>query len=203
MCLHCDTLLRHVPLLQRNSAQEVELVALVADEIRSAHKFRPSTRKPPAVTMSEALRALESSAYFFYADQNQSNYNVIVANIAAFWNARAKANDARKSNILNPAGKPEPAHGPAHFTVPPDCFIHGKQNNDPARIVAHIDHARHAITRNNESAERQFAQAARLAKEGSVDAARLAREFAHDSVHRSNWIEYELTEFRSIHNARR
>jgi hypothetical protein len=203
MCIHCDTLLRHVPQLQRNSAQELELVALVADEIRSEHKFRKSTRSVPAISMQEALRALTSAAYVFYAIPNQSNYNVIAANIAAFWTARTNANQRRKAQILNPAGKPEPAHGPAHFLIPPDCFIHGKQSNDPARIVAHIDHARHAITRNNQRAERMFRNADRLAKEGSNDAAHLQASFAHDAVHRSNHIEYELTEFRSIHNARR
>jgi hypothetical protein len=193
-------MLRHVPQLQRNSAQEVELIAVLVDEIRIVHKLRRYTRTPALSTMPEALRSLASAVYTFHSNCSQGNYNVIVRSISQFWTARTLANQRRREHILNPAGKSEPAHGPAHFQIPPDCFIHEKQSNDPARIVAHIDHARHAITANNRFAEKMLQHADRLSeRDCAEDASRLARGFARDAITRSNRIESQLAEFRSIH----
>jgi hypothetical protein len=203
MCQHCDSLLRYVPQLQGNKPQAVELVALVLEQIRVAHKFKPLQRASRAkVALRDALRRIESAAYTFYARANQANYFVIAGTISAYWSARLRANDKKPSRALNPRGKSEPHAAPRIHRIPP-CWIHDKESNNPAHIVAHIDYARHAITCNNEHAERLFRSADRLAQEGSNDAAHLQASFAHGAVRRSNCIENQLTEYRSIHSARR
>jgi hypothetical protein len=197
MCQHCDSLLRYVPQLQGNKPQAVELVALVLEQIRVAHKFKPLQRASRAkVALRDALRRIESAAYTFYARANQANYFVIAGTISAYWSARLRANDARPSRTLNPAGKSEPRLNPRVHRIPP-CWIHDHESSDPAHVAETVDFARASITRNKQRAEQNL-HVAETHKDSTIRA--LSREVARDNVDRMNATEVQLREYRSIHN---
>jgi hypothetical protein len=203
MCQHCETLLSLIPLLQCNNAS-IERISLYLDEIRATHKFRAHTRKSSAtIPLAKCASAIQSSAYAFYALPSQPTFNKLCCAIKAYWVARLRANDARKANTINPDGQPEPLRDPRVHRIP-DCWIHDKESVNPAHIHEQVNFARHVITCNNRYAERAFARAERMMKrDNASEAARVERSFAHDAIHRSNCIEYQLSEYRSIHNIRR
>lgn len=200
MCKHCHTLPSLLSLLQGNKqrAHALESVRLAMREIRATHNYtviaRPSRAKS---TIADSFRNFTAAMWRYVGHLDSATFAAAENALSAYFGASIRANDKRPSQLLNPAGKPEPKSSPRHFRVAPDCFIYDHAPNDPGIIVASVDHARKSISSKLKSA-RHFSRIAGK-RNLSNSAKQLAGVLRDEMIQTANDIEEQLHEYVSIH----